>query len=73
MQVEALQQQLESLQQEVVFTRTAQQQMADQLQEVLNDKTMLEGQMEASLSLVGQAGAVPRLTSCNLCAEMYLT
>ncbi|KAL3144971.1 hypothetical protein ABBQ32_003475 [Trebouxia sp. C0010 RCD-2024] len=37
MQVAALQQQLECLQQEVVSIRTAQQQVADQLQEALND------------------------------------
>ena len=57
-QVEALQQQLDNLQQDVVASRTAQQQVADQLQEALNDRAMLEGQMEASLSLVGPAGAV---------------
>lgn len=60
---------MESLQQEVVSSRTAHQQVADQLQEALNDKAMLEGQMDASLTLLGSAGAVLRLvslTSCNL-------
>ena len=65
--MEALQQQLDNLQQDVVASRTAQQQVADQLQEALNDKAMLEGQMEASLSLVGAPGAVLSLHH-SLCA-----
>ena len=49
-----------NLQQEVISSQTAHQQMADQLKEALKDKCMLEDQMDASLSLLGRTGVVLR-------------
>lgn len=60
---------MENLQQEMVASQTEHQQVADQLKEALNDKSMLETQMEASLSLLGPSGTalslVPHTVSCQ--------
>ena len=69
-QVSSLQQQLEAAQQDVMSSHTAHQQVAAQLEEAVNEKGMLQQQLEA-LGLRGQAGS--RLCPCFSHCESALT
>ena len=72
MQVEVVQQRMESLQQQVISSQTAHHQVSGQLKEALNDKAMLERQMEATLSLTGRAGAMLGLAALASCQMSML-